>query len=96
MRADGVTAANVAIRDAASYANPLVRVDATGRIHTAVWVTHLQEHMVAELRRFQMDIERTDARQGVVQGWIPFHRLEEVAALSFVQHVRPPRYARGR
>ncbi len=96
MRADGVTAANVASRDVSSYANPLVRVDATGRIHTAVWVTQLQDHMLVELRRFQMHIERTDARQGVVQGWVPFHYIEDVAALSFVEHVRPPRYARGR
>lgn len=96
MQADGVTAANAASRDVSSYANPLVRVDAAGRIHTAVWVTHLQDHVLVELRRLQMHIERTDARQGVVQGWVPFYRVADVAALSFVQHVRPPRYARGR
>lgn len=96
MRADGVTAANAASRDVSSYSNALVRVDATGRIQTTVWVTQLHDHMLGELRRFQMHIERTDARQGVVQGWVPFYRIEDVAALAFVQHVRPPRYARGR
>jgi hypothetical protein len=96
MRAEEVTAANVSARDASSYTNPLVRVDATGRIHTAVWVTHLQEQVLVELRRLQMHIEQTDTRQDVVQGWIPFHHIEQVAALSFVQYVRPPRYARGR
>jgi hypothetical protein len=92
MQDDGVTGQNVAARTATSYSNPLVRVDALGRIHTAIRVTSVDPQVVSGLQAAQVEIDQT-AGQDTIQGWIPFDRVEQVAALSFVRGLRPPRYA---
>jgi hypothetical protein len=92
MQDDGVTGQNVAAHTTASYSNPLVRVDALGRIHTTIRVTSVDPQVVSGLQAAQVDIDQT-AGQDTIQGWIPFDRVEQVAALSFVRDLRPPRYA---
>jgi hypothetical protein len=69
-----------------------VRVDALGRIHTAIRVTRVDLQVVSGLQAAQVEIDQT-AGQDTIQGWIPFDRVEQVAALSFVRGLRPPRYA---
>jgi hypothetical protein len=92
MQDDGVTGQNVAARTTTSYSNPLVRVDARGRIHTAIRVTHVDPQVVSDLQAAQVELDQT-AGQDTMQGWIPFDRVEQVAALAFVRDLRPPRYA---
>ena len=92
MQDDGVTGQNVAARTTTAYSNPLVRVDALGRIHTAIRVTQVDPQVVSGLQAAQVEIDQT-AGQDTIQGWIPFDRVEQVAALSFVRDLRPPRYA---
>jgi hypothetical protein len=95
MQDDGVTGENVAARPTTSYSNPLVHVDALGRIHTMIGVTRVDPHVVSGLQAAQVQIEQT-AGQDTIQGWIPFDRVEQVAALSFVRGLQPPRYAMHR
>ena len=92
MQDDGVTGQNVAARTTTSYSNRLVRVDAMGRIHTVIRVTGVDPQVVSGLQAVQVEIDQT-AGQDTIQGWIPFDRVEQVAALSFVRDLRPPRYA---
>ncbi|ETX02371.1 MAG: hypothetical protein ETSY1_03860 [Candidatus Entotheonella factor] len=96
MRDDGLTPANVATRSAADYSNPFVRVDAQGRIHTDMTVTQVTPEIMADLRALQVQNLKTHAGQTIIQGWVPFDRVVTVAALPFVQHIRPPRYAMRR
>lgn len=96
MRDDGVTPANVATRSTTDYSNPLLRVDARGRIHTEIAVTQVTPEVMADLRALQVQNIQTHAGQTIIQGWVPFDRVVTVAALPFVHHIRPPRYAMRR
>ncbi len=96
MQDDGVTPSNVATRSATDYSNPFVRVDARGRIHTDIAVTQVTPQVMADLRASQVQDIKTHAGQTTIQGWVPFDRVVTVAALPFVHHIRPPRYARRR
>jgi hypothetical protein len=92
MREDGLTAANATARQAEAYTNPLVRVDHTGRIHVLLGVTSVDAEAQSRLEEHQAHIDIMDPALRLIQAWVPFHHLEEVAALPFVQYVRPPSY----
>ena len=96
MHQDGVTAANVATHHAETYSTPLVHVDTLGRVHTAILVTVFDTQVESALTTHQVIIERADAQMYIVQAWVPFDRLETVAALPFVRALRPPSYASRR
>ncbi len=96
MHDDGVTRANVSTRSAAEYSNPFVRVDATGRIHADITVTHVTPEIMADLRASQVQIVQSHAGQTIIQGWVPFDRVVTVATMPFVHLIRPPRYAMRR
>ncbi len=93
MHDEGVTAANATTRTPTAYSNLLVRIDAMGRIHTDILVTHVDDRVVAALRAAQVRVEKAHTAADTVQGWIPFHRVEAVADLPFVRSIYPPRYA---
>jgi hypothetical protein len=96
MRADGLTAVTAEARQAETYSTPLVRIDPTGRVHTTIVVMHLDAQVPAALLAQQVVIEHTDDATQSLQTWIPFERVETVAALPFVRYLRPPRYASRR
>ena len=96
LRADGLTMANAATRRAETYSTPLVRIDPAGRVHTTIIVTQLDAQVAAALTAQQVVIEHTDDTTQSLQTWIPFERVETVAALPFVRYLRPPRYASRR
>jgi hypothetical protein len=92
MQQDGVTAANVTTRQAEAYSTPLVRVDHTGRLHVVLLVTLVDEQVQSLLLAHQARLEIADAELRLIQAWVPFDRLEDVAALPVVRYVRPPSY----
>ena len=96
MHHDGVTAANVATRQAETYSTPLVHVDTLGRVHTAILVTVFDTQVESVLTTHQVTIEHADAQMHIVQALVPFDRLETIAALPFVRSLRPPNYASRR
>ena len=96
MQQDGVTAANVRARHAEKYSTPLVRVDAQGRVHTAILVTTFDAEVKSILAIHQVSIEHADAQSRLVQAWIPFDRLTTIAGLPFIRYLRPPSYASRR
>lgn len=96
MQQDGVTATNVTARHVERYSTSLVRVDAQGRVHTAILVTTFDTQVESVLATHQVAIERADTQMRLVQAWIPFDRFETVAALPFVRYLRPPSYASRR
>lgn len=96
LRADGLTTTNAAARQAETYSTPLVRIDPAGRVHTTIMVTQLDAQISTALLAQQVVIEYTDDATQSLQTWIPFERVETVAALPFVRYLRPPRYASRR
>jgi hypothetical protein len=56
-------------------------------------VSSVDDQVQLWLEAYQVDIEDTDATLLLVQAWVPFERLEEVARLAFVRYIRPPSYA---
>ena len=96
MQQDGVTAATVTAHRTERYSTPLVRVDAQGRVHTAILVTTFDAQVESVLTTHQVSIEQADTQARLVQAWIPFDRLATVAALPFVRYLRPPSYASRR
>jgi hypothetical protein len=93
MQADGLTAANVAVRQAETYSTPQVRVDTQGNIHAVILVSAIDEHVLALLAAHRVRLDIVEAPLHLMQGWIPFDRLVDVAALSIVRYIRPPSYA---
>jgi hypothetical protein len=93
MRQDGLTAATATARQAESYTTPLVRVDQTGSVQTVLLVTAVEPGVEVLLEQQHARIEVVDAELRLIQAWIPFHRLEHIAALPFVRYIRPPSYA---
>jgi hypothetical protein len=96
MQEDGMTAENVAVHRAETYSTPLVRVDAQGNMHTVILVHAIDDHVLARLSEHHVRFEIVEAPRHTIQAWIPFARLVDVAALPFVQYLRPPSYAMRR
>jgi hypothetical protein len=93
MRQDGLTAATATAHQAESYTTPLVRVDQTGSVQAVLLVTAVEPAVEVLLEQQYARIEAVDAGLRLIQAWIPFDRLEHIAALPFVQYIRPPSYA---
>jgi hypothetical protein len=96
MQKDGLTADNVAAHHAHTYTTPLVRVDVQGNIHALLLVSAIDEHVLSRLEEHRVRIDMVYDTLLLVQAWIPFDRLEDVAALPFVRYIRPPSYATRR
>ncbi len=92
MQAEGVTAENASVRSHASYSHPWVRVDEAGRIQAHILVTQINAERLSQLREFHVQIDK-HSEPSIIQGWIPFDRVEQVAEMSFVREIRAPRYA---
>jgi hypothetical protein len=93
MQEDGITAENVAAHRAETYSTPLVRVDAQGNMHAVILVHAMDDHVLALLGEHNVRLEIVEVPLHMIQAWIPFDRLVDVAALPFVQYLRPPSYA---
>jgi hypothetical protein len=93
MQEDGLTAENVAAHHAHTYTTPLVQVDAQGNMHAVLLVSAIDERVLSLLEEHRVRIDIIDEKLLLVQAWIPFDRLEDVAALPFVRYIRPPSYA---
>lgn len=91
--ADGITAENAAARQTESYSTPLVRVDQHGNLHVVLLVTTADPQVEPLLEQHGVRIEFVHAKLRMIQAWVPFERLEEIAALPFVRSIRPPNYA---
>jgi hypothetical protein len=92
LRQDGITAENAARRQVETYTTPLVRIDRQGRMQVDILVSTLDDQLQSALKAYQVDIEFADVDLRLVQAWVPFDRLEEVATLAFVRYIRPPKY----
>ena len=78
---------------APALSNRLVKVDEAGNIHTYIRVYSFGSAERTQLEALGVNIEIVNEDYGIIQAWVPFEKIEEVAALPFVKRVTPPHYA---
>jgi hypothetical protein len=96
MKALGITKENAKELGASSLSTPLVRVNDEGSIQTYVYVRTFGAEEKALLEARDVVIEITNEKLGIIQTWIPFDKIYEVAELPFVKRITPPSYATPR
>ncbi len=77
-------------------ARRLVRADELGRVQCYVWLHLFDANQRTALESLGATVELVSSSLGVVQAWIPAERVDQVAALDFVERVTPPSYGVAR
>jgi hypothetical protein len=88
----GITAKSARAFGVSALSNPLVKVDEDGNVHTYIRVLTFGSAERAQLEAYNADIETVNEEHGIIQSWIPFDMLDEVAQLPFVKLITPPGY----
>jgi hypothetical protein len=88
----GITRANATSEHVEKLSTHFVRVRPNGLIQVYVHVSSFEETNIGVLYEHEVEIEITNSKLGIIQAWIPFDRLDEVARLSFVEAITPPSY----
>ena len=92
MVARGMTRQNARELGASALSNPLVRVNEEGSIQTYIHVHTFGAEEKVLIETYGVTIEITNEELGIIQAWVPFDRIDEVAELPFVKRVTPPNY----
>ena len=92
MEARGITAKSARAFGASALSNPLVKVDEDGNVHTYIRVLTFGSAERAQLEAYNADIEIVNEEHGIIQSWIPFDMVDEVAQLPFVKLITTPGY----
>ncbi|MER3445337.1 MAG: hypothetical protein C4291_00210 [Candidatus Dadabacteria bacterium] len=96
MKSLGMTKENASALHALSLSNPLVKVDESGNIQAYIYVQDTNKESISGIESIGVKIEIVSTKYNIIQGWIPFDKVEEVANLSFVKKITPPSYGRPR
>ena len=96
MEALGITKKNAKELGASSLSTPLVRVNDEGSIQTYVHVRTFGVDEKALLEAWDVVIEIVNEELGIIQAWIPYNKIEEVAKVDFVKRITPPSYGTPR
>ncbi len=89
----GITGKSARAYGVSALSNPLVKVDEDGNVHTYIRVRNFGSAERAQLEAYDADIEIVNEEHGIIQAWIPFDMVDEVAQLPFVKLITPPGYA---
>jgi hypothetical protein len=92
LKANGVMAQKRPDRQPEAFSTPQVKVSPRGAIHAHLHVKAFNASHLAALESKGFELEIANAVLNLVQGWVPFDRVEEVAALDFVNWMEPPTY----
>lgn len=92
----GITKSNVEEFEPRSLSTPFVKVNDQGDIQAYIYVEEVNEENLARLKDLGVTVDIANEKYSIVQGWIPFDKLEAVAGLSFVIKITPPSYGKTR
>jgi subtilisin family serine protease len=84
--------ATLADASPASLSTPLLKVDEKGNIEVDVWLLDTSAEAIAKLVQNGLVIERDNLSVNVVEGWLAYDRIEEIAKMPEVRMVRLPAY----
>lgn len=93
IRSRKLTRQSMTSTEAASLSSQLVRVNSLGQIQVYIDVAEVNEEVITRLKEKEATVELSDPSLRVVQAWIPFDRISDVAAMKSVRRIRPPDYA---
>jgi subtilisin family serine protease len=96
MKARGITTQTARQLEAPSLSNSLVRVNDEGKIQTYLHVHYLGAQQKALLETYEIVIEIVNEEFGLVQAWVPFEKIDDVAMLPFIKRITPPSYGTTR
>ena len=97
MQGYGVTRSNAGAMQVWSMSvEDVLRVASDGRIQVYIHVPDPGPSQLEMLEELEVGVELVNDDLGLVQDWVPFDRIEDVAELEFVNRVQTPDYARRR
>ena len=73
-----------------------LKIDEAGNIQAYVYVSVAGQDELVVLEEHEVTVELVNSDLNIIQGWIPFDRVEDVAALEFVRRVQTHDYAHVR
>ena len=76
--------------------NMLVEVDIEGNIQTYIHIDSIGTEERALLEAYDVEIEIADEEFGIIQAWIPYNKIKEVAKFNFVKRITTPSYGTTR
>jgi hypothetical protein len=74
----------------------LLKIDEAGNIQTYIFVAGTGQDQLRDLENQEVAVDLVNDDLNIIQGWIPFDRVEDVAALEFVGRIQTPDYAHVR
>ena len=92
MQSLGITRENAESVYASSISDPLVKVDNSGNIQTYIYMENMNQDNISTLESMNVKIEIVNSKFNLIQAWVPFDKVEEVAGLNFVKKITPPSY----
>lgn len=91
----GITRANALSQNPEYLSGPLVHVNSRGHIQVYLKMP-VTSAFLNNIEAEEAVIQIADTEAGLVQAWIPFDRLNDIANLPFVERVTPPSYGFSR
>lgn len=67
-------------------------MDSGGRIQVYIDVDQISPELLRQLKATEVSIELTNPTLWIIQAWVPFDRIEELADRQSVTRIRPPDY----
>ncbi len=96
INASGMTRSNVQDFSPEEFSTVLVKVNEQGEVQVYVYVTDVNEENISKLKENDLQVEIVNEKYKVVQGWLPFDRVDEVSKLDFVTKITAPSYGTPR
>ena len=88
MEASGVTMSNAADKQVSSQSvDGLLKVDGNGNVQVYIYLTWAGADQIEVLEDLDVLVELVNSDLSIVQGWIPFDRVQDVAALEEVTSI---------
>jgi hypothetical protein len=78
--------------DPSTLSTDMIRVDTEGRLQVYVKVGSVTDSMTCVLQTAGLQIEISDAENNIIQGWISYSSLDQIASVDGVVSVTPPDY----
>ncbi len=96
MKEVGMTRRNIQDFSPERFSTPFVRVNKQGEVQVYVYVTAVNEENVSKLKEYDLQVEIVNEKYKVVQGWLPFDKVDKVSELDFVVKITAPTYGTPR
>ena len=97
MSEKGITRETTKERGAPNFSSSSsVRVSEDGKIQTYIYLNDIDAEKVKILEAYEVVIEITNYNLGIVQAWVPFDKIYDIAQLIFVKRISTPDYAISR